>query len=199
MVNNVGINIILITENNFYDYETQNHPIHNAFQYLSATHKADYVRAYMLRHYGGAYSDIKQTNFNFNQYFDMLENSDKYCIGYPEVRPEHVGYEPARAKYSEYIGTGMSIHKKNTPLTQQWLYFVERVLDKNFVQLKKYPGTYHPRAIFGGILDNNYEFSGSKYPLQWIQLGPTPWHKAQFHNFGTWLFGLPFINIEDYR
>ena len=43
-------------------YILQEHPLHQSFNYLSETHKADYLRTYFMRFHGGGYSDIKKTS-----------------------------------------------------------------------------------------------------------------------------------------
>lgn len=50
-------NIVLITPNNLANYVKE--PLHEAFSYLSLTHKADYLRCYFMHYFGGGYTDIK--------------------------------------------------------------------------------------------------------------------------------------------
>ncbi len=45
--------VILVTKDNLSKYVKNLHP---AYQYLSETHKADYLRTYFMNHYGGGYS-----------------------------------------------------------------------------------------------------------------------------------------------
>jgi hypothetical protein len=45
------------------------HPLHPAYKFLSAAHKADYLRCYLMHFYGGGYSDIKHLHFDFQPYF----------------------------------------------------------------------------------------------------------------------------------
>jgi len=54
------------------------HPLHEAYEYLSETHKADYLRTYFMHFYGGGYSDIKRSSGSWLKAFDDLENSDKW-------------------------------------------------------------------------------------------------------------------------
>lgn len=190
IVKNSNVNVILITENNLNDYILKDHKLPIGFDILSPVHKADYLRAYLLNYYGGVYTDIKQTAFDFNPYFDILEKSDKHCIGYAETVEHWINYEPIKHNFYEYIGTGMSIHKPNTPLTNRWLYLIDKTITKKYDKLKKYPGTH---------LKTPEDFNASRYPFSWAELGPNQWHRAQHENFGTWLFGLPDINMNGYR
>jgi hypothetical protein len=46
-----GVDIVLITEDNLNHWLVE--PLHPAFEYLSLTHKADYLRSYLMHFYGG--------------------------------------------------------------------------------------------------------------------------------------------------
>ena len=45
--------VILITPYNLPDYILPQYPLHEAYSYLSETHKADYFRSYDMNFYGG--------------------------------------------------------------------------------------------------------------------------------------------------
>ena len=57
-----GGNIVFIDKNNLKDYILTEHPLHEGYQYLSPIQKGDYLKCYFMHHYGGGYSDIKQTS-----------------------------------------------------------------------------------------------------------------------------------------
>ena len=42
------------------------------FDYLAANHKSDYLRAYMLYHYGGAYHDVKWRIESSNMFLVLI-------------------------------------------------------------------------------------------------------------------------------
>ena len=54
-------NVILVKPEMLNKYILDEHPLHPSFNYLSETHKADYLRTYFMRFHGGGYSDIKKT------------------------------------------------------------------------------------------------------------------------------------------
>ena len=87
---NAGCSVVLVTAENLHSHIIKDHPLHPAYEYLSLTHKSDYLRAYLMYHYGGGYSDIKFNSVSWEKYFSYLYNSDKQFSGYAEVRPEHV-------------------------------------------------------------------------------------------------------------
>ena len=59
IIQNSKVGVRLVTKHNLQEYNLADSPIHPAFQYLSATHKSDYLRCYFMYHYGGGYTDIK--------------------------------------------------------------------------------------------------------------------------------------------
>lgn len=48
-------------------------PIHKAFEFLSLIHKSDYLRCYLLYHYGGGYTDVKHLHTDLKPYFKRLD------------------------------------------------------------------------------------------------------------------------------
>lgn len=71
-------NIIFIDKNNLKNYILHDYPLHNGYEYLSAVHKADYLRTYFMNFYGGGYSDIKKTTGSWKKSFEDLYNSDNW-------------------------------------------------------------------------------------------------------------------------
>ena len=63
---------------NIYKINVSDHPIHPQIMlpYLSGIHKADYMRSYVMYHYGGAYADIKPTTITtWKPFFDDFKNT----------------------------------------------------------------------------------------------------------------------------
>lgn len=157
-----GCNILLITPENLNQYIHPDHPIHPAYQYLSETHKSDYLRTYMIHWYGGGYCDVKLTTGDWNAHFDLLLNSpDKWINGYAEQEPNHIACDSVRDKWASLIGPGAFIAKPNTPFTTKWYNQMVTLLDSKLSDLEKYPAT-EPRDCYG----NN----GSKYPIEWNEM-----------------------------
>lgn len=199
ILKNANVNVIIVNDENVREFEIKSDPFHIGFDLLSDTDKSNYLRPYFMYHYGGGYTDIKQNYFDWNPYFTKLEQSGKDCIGYREKQSYHVHYEPAQKIYKKLIGCGSYIHKKGSFLSEQWLTLENKEMDFYYEKLKENHGRYHPRAIFGGILDNKTDFAGSQYPFRWNHLCSEVWHRAQFENLGRWSFDFPYINTENYR
>lgn len=149
-------------------------PLHPAYEYLSAVHKADYLRCYFMRYYGGGYSDIKVPTGSWKAAFDELENNpDLWAVGYPEGSPTDLAniddrdlYRKMQAVYSKMIGNGSYVCKKGTPLVVEWLEEVHRILDAKLEKLRNYPAP-HPRAM---------QQADPNYVLKWTEICGNVFH-----------------------
>ncbi len=169
--NNVNCPVAYINNLNFNNWTHPDYPLHPAFKHLSSTHKSDYLRCYLMHHFGGGYTDIKLTTRNWSNFFFKLKESDKLALGYQEL--EHgiphlisdLGNE-IRANYKLLIGLCAFIFKPGTLITNEWLSETNRLLDHKHEELLKYPAK-HPQDQTGVILPDG---SISKYPLRWAEL-----------------------------
>lgn len=82
---NTGLNVQFLDKQSLNNWILDDHPFHHGYEFLSATHKSDYLRAYFMHHFGGAYSDIKYLDYSWLPAFNRLIESDNYIVGYPEV------------------------------------------------------------------------------------------------------------------
>ena len=99
-----GCKVLCIYKDDIKKYIIPEHPLHEAYEYLSETHKADYLRTYFMHFYGGGYSDIKRSSGSWLKAFDDLENSDKWINGYSEITPLHIAGPPeAQKRFREFI------------------------------------------------------------------------------------------------
>lgn len=93
LINNIKIPYILITEDNYMDFNLITSPIHPSFQYLSGNHKSDYLRAYILHHYGGMYHDIKYRYKSVKGSFIAFSNPDIWIKTRAERYEHWIGYD----------------------------------------------------------------------------------------------------------
>lgn len=198
IIDNSGVTVVLVTESNLHSFILPEYPLHAGFKYLSVTHKSDYLRSYFMHLYGGGYSDIKQCDFNWSKYFDQLESSDKFFISSIEKCSEDIAYTPAQHAYKELVVMCQYIFKKQTSFTKLWYDETQKKMDVIYERLIDNPGTYHPRAIHGGVFQGD-GFKNSKYPLEWNELLGRILHKIQYENRGTFLNDLPYPNVQNYR
>jgi len=172
--------VLLITPSNLHNYT--NFALHESFQYLSETHKADYLRTHFMHYHGGGYSDIKNTTGSWLECFDQLEQSDKWIHGYPELE----GY--AGDDWRSLVGNCSYICKKQTPLTQEWYSSMIQVLDSKLNLLKKYPAS-HPQDTS----------DRSDYPLAWEEILGRIFHRVCSNHLDKLLNTLPPNVFENYR
>ena len=167
IIKNIGVPVILLTKKELDNYILPDYPLHEAYQYLSEVHKADYLRTYFMHHYGGGYTDIKKTTQDWNMYFDKLNNSDKWALGYQEIRGGVASGNPKLYNaYKELIGNGSYIFRKNTSFTNEWINRLHNKLDEKLELLKLNPAIdyrdKHGRTLTDGSI--------SKYPLAWAEI-----------------------------
>lgn len=179
-----GVEFHLLFDEEIRKMQKKDFPFHPAYDYLSLTHKADYVRCYIMHHYGGGYADIKQVDFDWNPYFIEIENDKKlYAVGYAEVDPSHIAINPENLKekeirqnYHDLIGNCNYIFRKGTPLTREWISRTHKKLDEKFSLLKQNPASF-PQDMLGAYTPQGER---SKYPLRWAEILGEIFHPLVF-------------------
>lgn len=175
-----GRPVVFITDETLHDWEVPESPFHPAYPYLSAVHKADYLRVYVLHHFGGGYTDIKPVLKPWTAHFERFLQGDSLMLGYPELSPQSVAQLPGelgndlRLHYAELIGVCSLICKRQTVLTAEWIGNTHRHLSQHFEALKQHPAQ-HPMDRFGITLPNG---STSQYPFEWTGVGGNQFHPA---------------------
>ena len=181
-------NLILVTPEILNKYILDEHPLHPSFNYLSETHKADYLRTYFMRFHGGGYSDIKETTGSWVESFEILEKSDKWIIGYKEIEGG-VAFLPLADKWEELLGNGAYICKSNTPFVIEWYSEMIKLMDKKYSELKKNPATFP---------QDNKELNNG-YPIEWNEMLGRIFHKVLYSYKDKSLNTLPISIFHSYR
>ncbi len=172
IINTSNCNVIIVTPQNLHLFIKKNYPLHKSYQFLSAVHRSDYLRCYLMHHYGGGYSDIKYVKGDWSKnYSKLINNSDIWIIG--TMRFGHLSLsdkysiELKTNKNKSSISTGFFICKPYTLFTKEWYNTIHKILDEKFDLLQKYPAKI-PREncnLFSKeILDN------STYPIKWFEI-----------------------------
>ncbi|MEJ1088244.1 capsular polysaccharide synthesis protein [Microbacterium sp. Mu-80] len=152
--------VVLVTAENLEQYLIEGHPLHAAYEDLSYTHRSDYLRAYLMYHYGGAYCDIKPMTTSWEQHFSRMENDSAWLLSTALPSPHETGNNRGRLgrhmrRYYRSLPTGgMLLARSHTPLTAEWLREVERTLTYAAPALAE-----HPRKQ-----------SDPGYPFEWMDL-----------------------------
>jgi len=199
--NNTGRPVAFVTQETLNEWVVQGSPMHPAYPYLSSTHKSDYLRCYLMHHFGGGYSDIKQTTARWEPFFAQLEQSeDSLALGYTEL-PHGIPHvhgefgDQIRAAHQELIGLCSFIFKPKTQLTTKWYEQLHDLLDQKFELLKDNPGKF-PLDQTGLVLPDG---SASSYPLRWAEILGEILHPL-FYEFRDRLIKAPIApKFRDYR
>ena len=181
MITTTGCPVILLNKFVIPAWELKDHPFHKAYEYLSETHKADYLRCYFMHHFGGGYSDIKATNRNWCDAFLRLEQSNALALGYTEIAEgvARIGGDLElllKKNFKSLIGGGAFIFKPNTELTCRWYGETNALLDRKLALLRKNPASF-PQDRTGVNLGGG---NPSKYPLRWSELLGEIFHPLVF-------------------
>lgn len=158
-----GLDVRIITADTVGAVEVPGHPLHPAYESISFVHRADYLRAYVLRHHGGAYTDLKRPLRAWAPLVEEFDlQSDAWLWGYNEIKFDMVpdvrrtaGVDLRRVS-DQMIGHGAYLAKAGTPLAIEWLDEVERRLTYYQDLLRHTPG--------------NARGTNPGYPIRWTEL-----------------------------
>ena len=180
-------NVILVTPKILNKYIFDDHPLHPSFNYLSETHKADYLRTYFMRFHGGGYSDIKKTTGSWIESFEKLEKSDKWIIGYKEVKGGAIS--SLADKWMELLGNGSYICKPNTSFVIEWYNEMIKLMDEKYDELKKNPAKF----------PQDRKELNEGYPIEWNEMLGRIFHKILYKYKNKSLNTLPISIFYSYR
>jgi len=167
------LEVIFINQDNLSSWVLDDAPLHPAYEYLSAVHKADYLRCYFMHYHGGAYSDIKVLNKSWVSAFKTFKDSNYLVSGYRELS----FFDTARGRgfvndiwlasnFFKVIGCCAFICKPNTSFTKEWLRSIHKTLDHKYGLLAE-----NPAQLPRDRLSKTFEFSHkSSYPLRWTEI-----------------------------
>lgn len=168
-----GCNVNLVTTRSLHKYIHPKFPLHEAYPYLSAVHKADYLRCYFMHFHGGAYTDVK-TPYGWTWYdaFRDFELNPRAMINIRQP------------------GTAMMC-RPQTELTKRWYAEVCCVLDKHLPTLQQYPA-----ATPYTCREND-----PNYPIGWTEiminiLGPLC---EEYAKFGYVMTTVPLLFVHNHR
>lgn len=166
--NNTRCPVVYINHQSLRDWEKPEYPYHPAFEYLSDTHKSDYMRCYLMHHYGGGWADIKHTSADWRPHFAALKTSGALALGYQEIAdgiPHIKGPlgDKLRANYKENIGLCAFIFKRYSTITYKWTEQLNSKLDSLLSRLREHPAATPQDQL--GLKNPNGGIS--EYPIEW--------------------------------
>jgi len=194
LISNSGVDVTLVTNENLSSFIKNDYPLHEGFKYLSDVHKSDYLRCYMMHHYGGGYSDIKPCNSDWNIYFQELEKGFNYGIGAPEDEGPLSTPEIIRKEYGEHwdkmISADLFIFKPYTVFTSYWYSRMLERMDSYLFELKKNPAVNTREAADTFV---------TKYPIRWAGILCEIFHPLCVEFTDRILKTMPYPVRENYR
>lgn len=200
LVKNIEIPVILLTFENYKYFEVKGYPIHKSFDYLTANHKSDYLRAYLLHHYGGGYHDIKFREKSCSNEFDRddwLLDDNIWMYGRREKNPDCIGYPPGKdyikKEYNILVTMCWIICKKNTEYTRNLLNSINNVLDSNYQNLINNPGS--KSSGYRTLSEQNK----NKYPLRWLEIMGEIFHPLMLKYNKHIKYGFPDALKKSYK
>lgn len=141
------LDVELITPANLSEWVLDEAPLHPTYEHLSLVHRADYLRAYLMRHHGGAYLDINGGFGDIPAAVERLNSSpDLWMAGCREPGAATVAADSSatlallRRRHRNVIGMYGFAARPGSPLTVEWLDEVNSLLDGYADQLHQHPG-----------------------------------------------------------
>mmetsp|Transcript_17943 Transcript_17943/g.53155 ORF Transcript_17943/g.53155 Transcript_17943/m.53155 type:complete len:561 (+) Transcript_17943:68-1750(+) len=185
----VGVQVRLVTEDDFPMINKSHDPIHPAVTSgtMSRIQQGDYVRAYLMHHYGGGYHDVKPTTANWTSSFQRFTDPALWVFGVQEINGgvacggdylAHLGVTASchdvGSQWKNMVSNGAYIMRPGTPLTEAWLRAANWRLDHKFEQLKQHPAPFARCCL--GLTDAK----SRAYPLRWAELHGEIFHPLQY-------------------
>ena len=182
---NIEVPVLLVTRQNLSQFILAEHPLHPSFEDLSIVHRSDYIRAYLLHHYGGGWHDIKATEVSFKDCWADFSDKNIWMLGRPETQKGaaqiyNTAGEFIPDYYDDLISVPTWIGRPYTAFSEELYQGIRAMLDQHQDKLKKYPAK-HPREkyiqpknfIHQLIIRIKHAYSGRNpyYPLPWTVFG----------------------------
>ena len=186
LISNIGVPYILITEDNYKLFEDKKNKIHPAFEYLSGNHKSDYLRSYLLHHYGGGYHDVKYREKSWINEWDTFKDKKIWIKTRRETQPFYIGYDIdnpetkfIQDKFNELGTMGYVICRQKTKYTKELLEKIHSKLDFHYENLKKNPSE-KPEGYYADTPFEKVSNVGCSYPLRWLELMGEHYHLLMY-------------------
>lgn len=167
------VRIRLLTPETIPSLQRPGAPFHPAYPYLSAVHRSDYLRAYLMHFHGGGYTDVKSYMLgSWSKAFRDMDARPDILLSW-----RHPG--------------GAMIGRPNTELTRRWYTEVCRRLDQHLPALMAYPG--RPPPFTHCAVD-------PAYPLRWTELMREVLEPI-LYEFPTQVLetSIPVFRVDNYR
>lgn len=133
---NAELEVVLVTDENFEEFVADQSPLHPSFENLAAIHKSDYMRAYLMHHYGGAYTDLKPLRGKLNSTIQRINGDRNLWGGGMGEGPGNVGAalggklgRDQNRNFSITPSQACFAYRPRTPFTFAWMEELNRRMD----------------------------------------------------------------------
>jgi len=178
MTRNLNVPVCLVTKENLHEFILPEFPLHPAFHFLSDVHKSDYLRIYLLHHYGGAWHDIKPTQVDFSRVWDEFDDPEVYLIGRAEIKGGAAKVFDQEGNWmpdcwEDLVGCGWWVGRPGTALSLEMFRNINSFLDEKIETLKKYPAQTPFDKKQKSVLSRLpfFQIKEKGYPLEWTVFG----------------------------
>lgn len=159
----IGLPVDFVTPQTLNRWIVPGHPLHPAYEHLSLIHRSDYLRGYLMHHYGGAYIDVKEPLESWRPAYEQMNvDPDAWVTSYRSSQANWIGKLRGRVgrdilvRYRLMFGKSGFMMRSHTPLTTAWMSEMHAILDERAEDLARHPG-----GIYG---------DSSEYPNSWTDL-----------------------------
>ena len=182
--------VVLVTNQTLPQYILPQHPLHEAYMYLSAVHRSDYLRCYFMHFYGGGYADIKLQMGSWQKAFRDFEiNPHALVNGYQAGGPDGVSDPELKMEWFSLIGVGQFIVRPRTQFTLEWLTALHIRLDELLSELHNHPAS-HP---------HDHKDIGTGYPVGYTHLLGLLFNRIQYKYREQTMYTVPKHYLSHYR
>eukprot|EP00123_Amoebidium_parasiticum_P016698 comp23549_c2_seq1/m.39750 comp23549_c2_seq1/g.39750 ORF comp23549_c2_seq1/g.39750 comp23549_c2_seq1/m.39750 type:complete len:372 (-) comp23549_c2_seq1:865-1980(-) len=194
----LGVNVTVVNEMNLSQFSLRENPMHPAVfgNYLARNHVVDYVRAYLLHHYGGGFHDIKPASKSWKPHFDAFNDPGVWMVGskprgrfevecddtYARAVNETGRCWEVMAAWPNLLSPGAYIMRPRTHLTEKWLTLVHNRLQSKIDDVIAHPALRRRCC-------RQSESPG--YPFSWNELHSALLYPLQYQYFAHIRQGLP--------
>lgn len=180
-----GVNVTVLGDSN-YTQVGDLHPLALS-PALSKNHLSDYLRAFVMHKYGGAYQDVKPTTINWKDKISRL-NENRHALFLGADEQPYFKFHPAWDKTFGNAGILLPYSlvqkhgpqcvtsncyyaaKPNTAFTQEWLHLVTQKMTIHMHSVRLHPAPF-PRCCTA--------YKNNGYPIYWSELHGDLLHPLQ--------------------
>lgn len=156
---------IIVTRDNWRQFEHPDMPIHPMFTFLSSNHQSDFLRFYLTYHYGGLWHDVKPRN-NFATQADLdtfYRQEHLWLMGVREEDPIQIAPTEMKPFFKDIVSQGAFLAKPRSPLLRD-------VLDEQYRKLDARAATLETNPPHQARCCKPHD-NPNRYPLAWADMG----------------------------